>query len=157
RHTFDPDGPGPIPAASLFIWSHFDYITSPKLMWAIHIVALVVFFLLTVGLFSRVMAVFAFLFTVSYANRITPGPSFCLDHMNVILAMYLMIGPCGARYSIDRLWRLRRGNSEVAATSSANLAIRLIQVHMCIIYLFSGLAKAFGSQWLDGSATWLSF
>ena len=74
-----------------------------------------------------------------------------------MLAMYLMLGPCGARYSIDRLWRLRRGNSEVQATSSANLAIRLIQVHMCIIYLFSGIAKLGGYPWLSGDATWLSF
>src|SRR5262249_30326760 len=82
---------------------------------------------------------------------------FGLDKINCMLAMYLMIGPSGARYSIDRLWRLRRGNTDVPASASANLAIRLIQVHMCIIYLFSGIAKAAGYQWAIGAATWLSF
>ena len=102
------------------------------------------------------MAILAFLFAVSYANRITPGAYFGLDKINWMLALYLMVGPCGARYSVDRLWRLRRGNTEVPASSSANLAIRLIQVHMCIIYLFSGIAKMQGSPGSVGEATWLS-
>ena len=34
----DPDGPGPLTGAPRFIWSHFNYIQSPKLMWTVHIV-----------------------------------------------------------------------------------------------------------------------
>ena len=114
----DPDGPGPAPASSDCVWSHFNYIQSPKLMWTVHIAALVVFFLLTIGFFSRTMAVLGFLFAVSYANRITPGAYFGLDKINCMLALYLMVGPCGARYSIDRLWRLRRGNTEVPPSAT---------------------------------------
>lgn len=153
----DPDGPGPVQGTEQLMWSHFNYIQSPKLMWTIHIVALSVFFLLMIGLFSRTMAFLAFLFAVSYANRITPGAYFGLDKVNCMLALYLIIGPCGARYSIDRLWRLRRGNTEVPPSSYANLAIRLIQVHMCIIYLFSGIAKMQGEPWITGQASWFSF
>jgi len=153
----DPDGPGPATAPLRMVWSHFDYVHSAKLMWTIHIVALVVFFLLTIGFFSRIMALLAFLFAVSYANRITPGAYYGLDKVNTMLAMYLMIGPCGARYSIDRLWRLRRGNSEVPPSSGATLAIRLIQIHMCIIYLFSAIGKMQGIPWTIGEASWMSF
>jgi hypothetical protein len=156
----DPDGPGPAtgPPARL-VWSHFDFrfLQSYGAMLAIHVGALVVFFLLTIGFFSRVMAVLAFLLAVSYANRITPGAYFGLDKINTMLAMYLMIGPCGARYSIDRLWRLRKGVTDVQASSTANLAIRLIQVHMCIIYLFSGIGKIQGYPWMIGEASWMSF
>jgi hypothetical protein len=154
----DPDGPGPATGPpQRWIWSHFNHIHSTKLMWTIHIASLCVFFLLMVGLFSRTMAVLAFLIAVSYANRITPGAYFGLDKINTMLALYLIVGPCGARYSIDRLWRLRRGTNEVPATSSANLAIRLIQVHMCIIYLFSGIGKLQGYPWVTGEASWMSF
>jgi hypothetical protein len=156
----DPDGPGPATApAARWIWSHFDFrfLQSYWAMLAIHIGALIVFFLLTIGFFSRVMAVLAFLLAVSYANRITPGAYFGLDKINTMLAMYLMIGPCGARYSIDRLWRLRKGVTDVPPSSTANLAIRLIQVHMCIIYLFSGIGKIQGYPWMVGEASWMSF
>jgi len=155
--TNDPDGPGPAPGSDRLIWSHFDYVQSPKLMWTIHVAALVVFFLLTIGLFSRTMAVFGYLFAVSYVNRVTPGAYFGLDKINCMLALYLMLGPCGARYSVDRLWRLRRGApTEVPPSAAANVAIRLIQVHMCIIYFFSGMGKLQGDSWWDGVAVWFS-
>lgn len=153
----DPDGPGPLPATEQLMWSHFNYVHSPKLIWTIHSAALAVYFCLMIGFFSRTMAVLAYLLAVSYANRITPGAYFGLDKINCMLALYLMLGPCGARYSVDRLWRLRRGNSEVPASSMANFAIRLIQIHMCIVYLFSGIGKIQGEPWVTGDASWLSF
>jgi hypothetical protein len=138
-------------------WSYFNHIESPTLRWTVHVLALVVLFLLTIGLFSRTMAVLGFLITVSYANRITPGAYFGLDTINCMLALYLMIGPCGARYSVDRLWRMRRGAAiDIPPTISANLAIRLIQVHMCVIYLFSGIGKLRGDLWWHGGAVWMS-
>ncbi len=153
----DPDGPGPEVAKERLIWSHFDYIDSSKVRWAAHLGALTVFFLLTIGLFSRTMALLAYLLAVSYANRVTPGAYFGLDKINCMLAMYLMLGPCGARYSIDRLWRLRRGApSEVPPSTWANVAIRLIQLHMCVIYFFSGLGKLQGPTWWSGDAIWYS-
>jgi hypothetical protein len=157
RASNDPDGPGPLVGANRAIWSHFDFIQTPKLMWTVHIIALAVFFCLTIGLFSRTTAVLAYLLAVSYANRITPGAYFGLDKINCMLAMYLMLGPCGARYSVDRLWRLRRGApSEVPPSWSANLAIRMIQLHMCVIYLFSALGKLQGDTWWLGDAVWYS-
>lgn len=139
-------------------WSYFNHIDSPALLWTVHIAALIVFFLLMIGLFSRLMAVLALLAAISYSNRVTPGAYFGLDTINTMLAMYLVIGPCGARYSVDRLWRLRRGAPDRTPPSvSTNVAIRLIQVHMCVIYLFSGIGKIRGDSWWFGDAAWFSF
>lgn len=139
------------------IWSLFNHIQSNSALWALHIGALVVFFCLMIGLFSRVMAVLAYVLAMSYANRVTPGAYFGLDKINCLLAMYLMLGPCGARYSLDRLWRMRRGRStEIVPSSTATIAIRLIQLHLCIVYLFSGLGKLQGIPWWDGEAVWMS-
>ncbi|MFC3198264.1 hypothetical protein ACFOET_11635 [Parapedobacter deserti] len=33
-------------------------------------------------------------------------------------------------------------------------ALRLLQLHLCIIYFFSGLAKALGATWWNGEALW---
>ena len=160
---FGPDGWLPLElmreahAGRTFAWSLFFHIESPVGLWTVHIIALIVFFCLMVGLFSRVMAILAFLLAITYANRITPGAYFGLDKINCMLAMYLMLGPCGARYSIDRLWLMRRGKAvTIMPSSAANVAIRLIQLHMCIIYLFSGLGKLQGPAWWDGEAVWMS-
>lgn len=137
------------------VWSIFFWIKSTGLLWTVHILALLVFACLMLGLFSRVMAVLAWLLAISYATRVTPGAYFGLDKANVMLVTYVMLGPCGARYSLDRLWRIRRGK-DVSSTESpsANLAIRLLQIHLCIVYLFSGLAKAQGETWQTGTAVW---
>ena len=138
-------------------WSVFYYLESAWARWLCHFFALGVFACLAAGLFSRPAAVMAFFLAVNYANRVTPGAYFGLDKINCMLALYLMLGPCGARYSLDRLWSLRRGaRAEVVPSVAANVAIRLIQLHMCIIYLFSGLAKLEGISWRSGVAVWLS-
>ncbi len=126
-------------------FSFFDYLQSDGLRWTVHILNLVVFFCLTVGLFSRTMAVLAFVAVASYANRVTPGGYFGLDKANCMMAFYLMLSPCGARYSIDRLWKLHKGAvAEAAPSVMANVSTRLIQLHLCIIYLFGGLGKRRG-------------
>ena len=108
-----------------------------------------------IGLFSRVVAPLAFLFAVSYAHRVSPGAFFGLDKANCMLALYLMLGPCGARYSLDSLRRRKRGNADpVRPSTTANLAIRLIQTHLCIIYLMTALAKLMGPNWQAGTAFW---
>jgi hypothetical protein len=138
-------------------WTYFDLIHSTTGLWVAHIAALVVLALLTIGLFSRVMSVLAFLITVSYANRV-PQALFGLDDINALLAMYLMVGPCGAAYSLDR-WLARRRAGEwrpAEPSTSANLAIRLMQVHMCLVYLFSALGKLEGETWWGGQAIWRS-
>lgn len=134
----------------------FEYIQSPALLWTIHIVALVCFFMLMIGLFSRTTAVLSAIFAIMYATRVSPGAYFGLDKVNCMLALYLTIGPCGARYSLDRLWRMRRGASgDVPKSSAATVAVRLMQLHLCAIYLYSGLGK-FGDTWWTGEAIWLS-
>jgi hypothetical protein len=137
------------------VQSIFFYIKPVWLLWTVHIIALLVFFCFMIGLFSRTMAVLAFLFAVSYAHRVSPGAFFGLDKANCMLALYIMLGPCGARYSIDSLRRSRRGiTTPVAPSTAANLAIRLLQVHLCIIYFFTGMAKVIGETWPAGTAVW---
>ncbi|HVX14110.1 MAG TPA: HTTM domain-containing protein [Pirellulales bacterium] len=141
-----------------FAWTYFWPIGSTAMLWLVHIAGLVVFTMLTLGLFSRVVAVLAYLAAVAYVNRV-PGALFGLDQINCLLAMYLMIGPSGDAYSLDRL-RLPRaadGSRPPALPStSANLAIRLIQVHMCVIYFFAAMGKLRGDSWWAGNAMWLS-
>ena len=139
-------------------WSHLWYCESPTVLWSVHLAALGVFFCLTIGLFSRVMSVLAYVLAVSYVHRVLPA-FFGLDKINCMLAMYLIIGPCGAYFSVDRWLAKRKAGGTLAPPNpsvSANIAVRLIQLHMCVIYLFSGLDKLQGLSWWDGTAIWQS-
>ena len=140
-----------------YAWSYFWLIESPTLLWTVHIAALIVFAMLMLGLFTRVVSVLAFFASLSYIGRV-PGALFGLDQINTMLAMYLMLGPSGAYFSLDRVWkRWKSGAVEPPQPSvSANVAIRLIQLHMCIIYLFAGMSKLTGLSWWNGTAMWLA-
>lgn len=139
-----------------FTWSHLWWCESPIVLWTTHMLALAVCLLLMVGLFSRTMSVLGYLIAVSYAHRV-PFALFGLDQVNAFLAMYLMLGHCGAAYSVDR-WRAQRrslGKMPPAPPSvSANVAVRLMQLHLCVLYLFAGVSKLQGPAWWDGTALW---
>jgi hypothetical protein len=140
---------------NVFASSYLSLLDSQFALWSAHLVALAVFFLLTIGLWTRVVSVLAFLIAVSYAHRAT-GALFGLDQINCMLAMYLMVGNSGAEYSVDR-WLRRRGSQDAQSPSTAtNIAIRLIQCHMCVIYLFAAMGKLQGVTWWEGDALWLA-
>lgn len=140
-----------------YAWSYLYWIHSPTLLWIAHIAALVVFAMLTVGYCTRVVAVLAWAISVAYCNRLN-GTLFGLDQINVFMATYLMVGDSGGVWSIDRWLAERRGSAtEVQPRIDTNIAMRLLQLHMCVIYLFGGIAKMLGDSWWDGSALWFAF
>jgi hypothetical protein len=105
-----------------------------------------------VGFASRWTIPIAWLATLLTAHRLAPF-TFGLDQVVLMLAMYLCIGNSSDVWSVDA--RMRRGE-EPAFTWNNTLATRLIQLHLCVIYLFGGLGKLRGWMWWDGSAMWFS-
>jgi hypothetical protein len=147
-------------------WSIWFHVTDPAWMMAIHCGVLAVMFLFTIGFCTRVTSVLTWLGVLSYVQR-SPVTLYGMDAMMNILLIYLMIGPSGAAFSVDRLiaryWATRRALSKhqpvplhlpPAPRVSANLALRLMQVHFCIIYMASGLSKLLGHAWWNGTAVW---
>lgn len=130
-------------------WSHFDISSSAIWLYGSHIVALVVFGLFTIGMWTRVTGVLAAAFVISYANRAT-GALFGLDQISAFLTLYLAVGNSGGAYSVD-CWRGKTGQGRGVLN---NVATRLIQIHMCIVYLFAGLGKMQGFSWWNGEAIW---
>jgi hypothetical protein len=136
-----------------YAWSYLSWVGSSRALWALHLAALVVFAMLTIGLASRVVSVLAWIAALSYAMR-APSAMFGLDQINVLLAMYLAVGPSGDALSLDSLIARRRTGRLPRPSTGANVAIRLIELHMCVIYAFAGASKLMGPSWWDGTAMW---
>jgi hypothetical protein len=73
-----------------------------------------------------------------------------VDNFMTIGLFYLMLSPLPDRYSLD--WRLR--SFRLKAPELLGFWRRVLQLHLCLIYFFSGLAKCFGRGWWDGSSVW---
>lgn len=163
-----------------YAWSYLWYTDSMAIMWAHEITAILISLCLGVGLLTRITAPLAWFMNLMICHRMT-GFLFGFDQVTMMLAMYLMISPCGSLWSIDSYFRkhfFQRGNrnektvSDLAKnnrldrfnfllptadpTSSVTIATRLIQLHLCIVYLFGGISKMRGEMWWDGSAMWFS-
>ncbi len=128
-------------------------------MWAAYWASMAILALFTLGLWTRVTSILAFLVTVSYIYRVPPA-TFGLDQINAMLTLYLAIGPSGKVLSLDRWLAVRSGRTPAGRPrplASANLALRLINVHMCVVYFFAGISKLQGEAWWNGDAMWRAF
>jgi hypothetical protein len=140
-----------------YSWSYLTWISSPWLVGLHEIAAIIVCLAMAAGFKTRLAVPLAWFMTLMVCHRQT-GALFGLDQMVMMLSMYLMFSPCGAVYSVDALLERRRlgVTAEPAASVASNAVTRLIQVHLCIIYLFGGLSKLRGDFWWEGSAMWWS-
>ncbi len=155
-------------SAIFSVWFH---VTDPTQMAVIHAGVLFLIVLFTLGLFTRVTSVLVWVACVGYIHR-TQQVLFGMDTMMNILLFYLMIGNSGAALSLDRLiarYRATRGSLRRCGTidaptraflacpppsKGAGFAMRLFQIHFCIIYAAAGLSKLKGATWWNGVAFW---
>jgi hypothetical protein len=144
----------------LFQFSLWYHVTDPLAINLLHGVFILVALAFTLGLATRVTSVLAWVGFLSYIHRV-PASGFGMDTMVAILLLYLMIGPSGAALSLDRWlarrWARLRGEpfpDDPPPSGSATFALRLLQIHFCLIYLASGTSKLQGSAWWNGTALW---
>lgn len=161
-----------------FAWSFWFLVGDAwlRLAW---VGCLVVLLLFGLGVFSRVTAVLSWVIVVSTVRR-APAALFGFDQVVSMLLLYLAAtGSSGQAFSLDRFWRRWREARAIsralparhrpdglgravapdspglpAATVSANLASRMIQLHLVVIYGIAGLAKLQGVSWWNGEAVW---
>jgi len=136
-------------------WSWYFKASSPTMIRVGAGVGLAAAILLTVGLATPLSAVVSLAGLVSAANR-APLNVFGLDDTLGLLLIGLVVGPSGSCLSLDRLLGgAGQGRAEEATPSvRANVALRMIQVHLCVVYFFSGAGKLLGASWWEGTALW---
>ncbi|REK17808.1 MAG: hypothetical protein DWQ42_21660 [Planctomycetota bacterium] len=141
---------------------------------AVHLIGAVILLLFTIGLKSRVMCVLAWLITLSYMHR-APFVTSAVEPIVCLLLFYMCFGRSGASFSVDS-WLARRRAArepgfareleEKSLSFGNTIALRLMQVHVTVIYLAMGLAKLSGppivtegsawtNPWGAGHAVWL--
>jgi len=105
--------------------------------------------MLLLGFACRFSAILAWLLQLAAAKSgvfLTYG----VDHFMTIGLFYLMLSPLPDRWSVD--WKLRRRRPKTPEL--LGFWQRVLQLHLCLIYFFSGLTKCLGSGWWNGSSVW---
>jgi hypothetical protein len=76
--------------------------------------------------------------------------SYGVDNFTSIGLFYLMLAPLPDRWSLDA--RIRRATPEDNRVQGFHR--RVLQMHMCLIYFFAGIAKSVGVGWWNGTSLW---
>lgn len=101
------------------------------------------------GFFTRTAAVtcwFLHLCAAKSGGLVAYG----VDQFMTAGLFYLMLAPLPDRYALDsRLWPRSCPSSPLPG-----FVRRLLQVHLCIVYLFGGITKALGTGWWNGENLW---
>ena len=108
-------------------------------------------FLLLVGLFCRPAAIIAWFLHLCAAES---GGLFAYgaDSFMTTGLFYLMLSPLPDRYSADQ-WIVKAKSKDPQLLGFWQ---RVLQVHLCFVYFFGGLAKCLGNGWWNGSNLWRS-
>jgi hypothetical protein len=148
--------PVPVGWSLLYLAGH-----SRALLLALYGLSLAVLALFTAGVWPRLTAPLAWVVVASFlANPVARSDG---DELLAILALYLAAGYVLFGLRRGRLagpafvWPLggrRPDNTAPPASCAANLALRLLQVHLAIVVVVSGLHKLQFGDWWAGVAYW---
>jgi len=106
---------------------------------------------LLLGLFCRPAAIIAWFLHLCAAE--SGGLlAYGADNFMTMGLFYLMLSPLPDQYSLDH--RLTKASPK--DPQFLGFWRRVLQVHLCFVYFFGGLAKCLGSGWWNGSNLWRS-
>ncbi len=140
--------PNTISLPQLAEWLH---ITNEVLfLQVIYIVLFAAAILLMAGCFTRIAAAYCFMVTMLLFNGYNLL-SFGFDGFVFTLLFYIVLFPMGRFLSVDNILRPHR---PAIAAKEVQFYLRVLQIHLCIVYLAAGVSKLRGHEWLDGTAIW---
>lgn len=103
------------------------------------------------GFFSRISSLLLIILQVSFIKYGTLL-HYGADFFTTMSLFYIFIFPTSSYYSLQK--KYFSGSLKFIPDQSLSLCKRLIQVHLCIAYFFSGFDKILGFNWWNGEAIW---
>ena len=110
---------------------------------------------LTLGFLTPLSAALAFLTVRSIVNR-QPSISNGGDNVAKIMCFFLIFAPAGHAYSLDEILFHAPSHPGGEYQNQAPWAVRLMQIQVSIIYLYTAYWKLKGTTWRAGTAIYFA-
>lgn len=140
--------------APFWNWSLLAGVEQPAIFSAALVVWGVAALCLTLGVRSRLAAAVVWMIGLSllsvnyYAHNAG-------DRLRQVALLYLMLSPCGAVWSLEALFVRRRQRPHAGAAGPTFVRpwpLRLLVIHLAVMYCVSGFAKLQGHTWQSSAA-----
>jgi uncharacterized membrane protein YphA (DoxX/SURF4 family) len=127
----------------------FIGLSEATVLWVVWSGLLAAGLCLVAGIFCRSAAIAAW-FLHLFAIKSSALLSYGVDNFTSIGLFYLMLSPLPDHLALDSRWRKwPPKNAQLQSFWQ-----RVLQLHLCVIYFFSGLTKLLGSGWWNGESLW---
>ena len=137
-------------------------LSSDAWLYFCYLLFILVLLLMILGVSNRLLAGLAFVLHLIFIHR-NPAIVYGVDSIITFWLFYLTLSNSGK----DIKWFTYFFNKRRGLVSERNIkgdwlntvACRLVQIQLCVIYMYSGLEKLKGQTWWEGTAVWetLSF
>ncbi len=132
---------------SLFTWLP----DSDASVWIVFLLSCLAASATVLGVFTRASSILLFLTFITLHHRnplvLNSGDTFLRTAV-----FFMMFAPAGAALSIDRLVRIARGKETGPPVPQTPWAMRLIQLQLSFLYIYTFAWKAIGTTWPSGTA-----
>ncbi|MBO9566007.1 MAG: HTTM domain-containing protein [Niastella sp.] len=137
--------------AKVYKFFSFLPVTQDEFVMGFFWVYVISAFLLLIGLFTKVFSFLTFLCHYILMCTIEVYV-YGVDIFLQIALFYIMLMPVARMYSLDAWWK------RVPTTPSweVTLSLRVLQIHMGLIYLSAGFEKLISPEWWGGNVIWRS-
>jgi hypothetical protein len=115
------------------------------LVFALHLIAVVG---MMVGCYTRLSVCLAWLTNLAFMTSGYMNVYGADEFLNIAL-FYCLFFPVHGAFAIDQLWTRRPVSAD-----ACRLARRVLQLHLVIVYVTSGIDKGMGIQWWNGESIW---
>jgi hypothetical protein len=132
--------------AHLFSFLGIPSSVVPDIIYYLFLLSL---FFLIAGLFTRMAALLSWLlfWIISSSMRMY---TYGADYFLQLALFYMIFMPVNKTYSLDNLF----GFATNAPSYLVTFSQRVMQLHLCLVYFFSGMSKVHNPLWLDGNGVW---
>jgi hypothetical protein len=112
---------------------------------------IVLSFCVIVGFFSRISSILLIFLQISfikYGSLLYYGA----DFFTTMSLFYIFLFPSSSYFSLQKKFFPK--SLKFVPNQSLTLCKRLIQIHLCVAYFFSGFDKILGFNWWNGESIW---
>lgn len=153
-----PGGDGALdPMAWRF--SFFNWFEGRAWLWVVHVASITFAVGFLLGVYPALTGTLSLLAHLSYGHR-NPAVWLGLDGLLTLALIYLILLPTARTFAIPHVqWgrppppETRANPAEPERVPWCGVALRGLQIHLCVLYLQAGLANLNGA-WLGGMALW---
>jgi len=152
-----------------FYRPYFEYFFwSDSMAMIAHIVLIGLLFLAMLGLTNRPMMILTWVLSQGFINR-NYSMLFGADLIGALFLFYLSFTKCTDYFSLKiflKSWLFKKKrninlekihNPNNFFDQMSTVFFRLIQIQICVIYMYTGFEKLKGNTWWDGTALWTVF